>query len=109
MPGIPKEQVASVDYLVCHECSSIIKSQMSADAIVSNKMQKDKLITCRAAVVSVAGLAAPLLVEGTIGDVEEAVCALEKVGIATSRHVINVRAMASSQLLTEGEDRQSAI
>ncbi len=44
--------------------------------------------------ISVAGLTAPLLVEGTIGDVEHAVCALEKVGIATSGHVINVQALA---------------
>lgn len=52
-------------------------------------------LTCRAAVVSVAGLTAPLLVEGTIGDVEDAVSALEKVGIAAGGHVINVQAIGN--------------
>lgn len=42
--------------------------------------------------VRVAGLDMPLLVEGTIDEVEDAVSALSKVGIATSQHVITVHA-----------------
>ena len=59
--------------------------------------------------MSVAGLTAPLLVEGTIGDVEEAVCALEKVGVATRRHVINVQAIASCESSTEIREGQNPI
>ncbi len=36
---------------------------------------------CRSAVVQVAGLSAPLLVEGSIADVEDAVAALGKVAV----------------------------
>jgi hypothetical protein len=45
-------------------------------------------------VVKVDGLSAPLLLEGSIGDVEDALAALGKVGIATRQHVIDIHARA---------------
>lgn len=42
--------------------------------------------------VTVAGMSTPLLVEGTIADVEDAMTALEKVGISTRQHIINIQA-----------------
>ena len=54
-------------------------------------------LNSRAAVLDVSGLEQPLLVEGSIADVEHAVAALNKVGIAARGNAIQVQAHSDQQ------------